>query len=180
MVRTRSQKDQLITEIQQVFAEANSFFLVSLTGLKSNEINDLRAVLRQRGAHMRVVKNRLARRAGAEGPLSKLDAWFKGPTAVVFHPEEPVTTAKGLVDFAKDHPGLKIKAGMIDRAEAVAGEGIKAVAELPTLEQARGMLLGLMQAPATRLLRLINTPATQLAYVMKQRGDAAPASAEEN
>lgn len=180
MVRTRSQKDQLTTEIRQEFEDANSLFLVSLSGLKSNEINDLRASLRQRGAHLRVVKNRLARRAGLGGPVAQLEAWFKGPTAVVFHPTEPVATAKGLIEFAKDHPALKIKAGLIDRTEAVPGPGVKAVAELPSMDQARAMLLGLLQAPASRLVRLINTPATQLAYVMKQRGDAAAPAEEGN
>lgn len=173
MVRTKAQKDALVGQIRQVFDGANSLFLVSLAGLSSNEINALRAALRQKGARMMVVKNRLAKIAAADGPVSGLEAEFRGPTAVVHHPTEPVSAAKSLYAFAKDHPALLIRAAMVDRTETVRGVAVKAVADLPTLDQARAMLLGLFNEPAGRLVRILNTPATQLVFVNKQRADAA-------
>lgn len=168
MVRTRSQKELLIQEIQGVFDEANSIFLVSLTGLPSNDVNALRASLRKTGARLRVVKNRLARRAAGDGPFAQLDASFRGPTAIVYHPTDPVAMAKGLVDFAKDHPKLELRAGLIDKSQVVLGADTKKVAEMPTQEQIRATLLALISTPATMLVRLLATPATQLARVMSE------------
>jgi large subunit ribosomal protein L10 len=167
----------MVDQIRLVFDGANSLFLVSLAGLTSNEINDLRANLRKKGARMVVVKNRLARRAAEGSPIALLDADFRGPTAVVHHPGEPASAAKSLFDFAKDHPALKIRAALVDRSTAVRGADVKSVADLPTIDQARAMLLGVMNAPAQTLLRLINTPATQLVYVNKQRSEAADGAA---
>jgi large subunit ribosomal protein L10 len=170
----------MVDEIRGVLDQVNNLFLVSLAGLSSNEINQLRASLRRNGAQLRVVKNRLARRAAQGGPVAQLDRWFRGPTALVFHPRDAVGMAKQLVEFAKDHPRLTVRAGLLDRSQVVAGEQAQAVADLPTLEQARARLLALMMAPATRLVRLIAAPGAQLARavdarVKKEGGADAPA-----
>jgi large subunit ribosomal protein L10 len=169
MVRTRSQKNQLVDEIRAVFDGAGSLFLVSLSGLSSNDVNHLRAALRRRGARIRVIKNRLGRRAAAGQPAEQLERWMRGPTALVYHPSDPVGMAKELVDFAKDHPQLELRAGLLERAQVVAGSDARAVANLPSLEQARGMLLGVINAPATQLLRVINAAAGQLVRVVDAR-----------
>ncbi len=179
MVRTRAQKDQLVDDIRQMLESTSSLYLVNLTGLTSNQINELRASLRQRGARMRVVKNRLARRAAEGSPIAQLDNWLKGPTAVVYHPSEAVATAKALIDYVKDHPALKIKAGLIDRRDAVPGEQVRAIAELPSLDVMRAMLLGIITMPATQLVRLLNTPATQLAYLARQKAESGGSAGEE-
>lgn len=169
MPMTRTMKSDQVDQIEALFSEQNSYFLVDLTGLGSNEINDLRALLRKEGARMRVVKNRLALRAIREHAAEGLSQWFRGPTAVVYHPDEPVTTAKKLIDFAKDHPALEIKAGLIDRRDTVDGEGVKAVSELPTIDGARAMLLSLFLSPMTQLVRLLATPGTQVARAIEER-----------
>jgi large subunit ribosomal protein L10 len=181
MTRTRSQKDALVEEIRLVFGEANSLFLVSLAGLASNDVNLLRAALRKKGARMRVVKNRLARRAAADSTVTQLEASFRGPTAVVYHPTDPVGMAKGLVEFAKDHPKLELRAGLIDRTQAVFGADVRAIADMPSQDQIRATLLALINTPATMLVRLIGTPATQIARVVdefgrKQGGGEEPAA----
>ena len=170
MSMTREMKSNQVEQIRELFDAQNSYYLVDLTGLESNEINDLRAELRKSGASMRVVKNRLALRAIHEHDASGLSEWFSGPTAVVYHPDEPVSTAKQLIDFAKDHPALGIKAGLIDRTETVDAEGVKAVSELPTIDGARAMLLALVTTPMTQLVRLVGTPGTQLARVIDEKG----------
>lgn len=173
MPMTRDMKSEQVASIRDLFDAQNSYYLVDLTGLGSNEINDLRATLRKSGANMRVVKNRLALRAIEEHDASGLKEWFRGPTAVVYHPDEPVETAKQLIDFAKDHPALAIKAGLIDRKETVDAEGVKQVSDLPTIDGARSMLLSLFTAPMTRLVRLVATPGTQLARVIDEKGKQA-------
>lgn len=183
MVQTRSQKETQIQEIRDVMEDINSVFLVSLAGLPSNDVNILRANLRKLGASVRVVKNRLAKRAAGDGPIAKLDQFFRGPTALVYHPSDPVAMAKSLVEFAKDHPQLEMRAGLIDRTQVVAGAEAKAVAELPSLDQIRATMLALINTPATMLVRLINTPAGHIAravseYNKKREGgeEAAPAN----
>jgi large subunit ribosomal protein L10 len=182
MTRTRSQKDHLVEEIRQVFALANNLFLVSLSGLASNDVNQLRAALRKRGAKVRVVKNRLARRAAADSTVSKLDASFRGPTAVVYHATDPAGTAKGLVEFAKDHPQLELRAGLLDRTQTVLGAEVKAVADMPTQDQIRATLLALINTPATMIVRLLATPGTQIARAVgeygRKQGGGEPAPAE--
>ncbi len=169
---TRSEKEAQVEEIRGVLDEANSLFLVDLTGLSSNEINTLRANLREKGAKMRVVKNRLAKRAAAGTPAEKLTECFLGPTAVVYHASEPISTAKSLVAFAKDHPALEFKAGLIDRAEAVDAAGIKFVSSLPGLDETRSMLLSLINGPATKLVRLLGTPGTQIVTVLDKHSES--------
>lgn len=169
MVRSSSQKDQLVGEIRGVLDQATHMFLVSLAGLYSNDVNQLRAALRRKGARMRVVKNRLARRAAEGAPAAQLDRWFRGPTAVVYHPSDPVAMAKQLVDFAKDHPQLEVRAGLIGRTEVVAGKDAQAVAELPTLDEARARLLAVLLAPATQLARLLSASTAQLVRVLDAR-----------
>jgi large subunit ribosomal protein L10 len=179
MVRTRSQKEALIEEIRGVFEEANSIFLVSLAGLPSNQVNALRASLRKNGARMRVVKNRLARRASGEGPFAKLNDNFRGPTAIVSHPNDPVAMAKGLVDFQKDHPKLLLRAGLIDRSQVVVGDDTKRVAEMPSQDQIRATLLALINTPATMLVRLLSTPSTQVARVISEHAKQSGGGADE-
>ncbi|RMF73457.1 MAG: 50S ribosomal protein L10 [Acidobacteria bacterium] len=171
MPRTRAEKEKLVEEIRTDLGRAETIFLVSLAGISSNDINDLRARLRKQGARMRVVKNRLARRAAGDGAWAVLEDLFRGPTAIVYHEQEPVETAKTLVAFAKDHPQLEIKGGLVSGRDRVDPAGVKAVAELPSLDEARAMLLQVINGPATSLARLLNTPASQLVTVLTRRSE---------
>lgn len=171
MVRTRAEKEQLVDEIRQTFDTAETLFLVSLAGVDANSVNTLRATLREKGARMRVVKNRLAKRAATDTDVNSIEDLFRGPVAVVMHDEEPVATAKVLVDFKKTHPKFEIHGGLVGRRERVDADGVKAVSDMPSLDEARSMILSLINAPAGKLVRLINTPATQLATVLQKRSE---------
>ncbi|MFN7967664.1 MAG: 50S ribosomal protein L10 [Acidobacteriota bacterium] len=172
MPKTRAQKEAQISQIDAVLTGANSLYLVSLSGLSSNDVNKLRATLRKEGARIRVVKNRLARRAATGKPTEQLDSHFRGPTAIVYHPTDPVATAKGLVNFAKDHPLVVIKGGMVEQKQAVDAAGVKFVSSLPGLSEIRATLLALLQAPAGQLVRLLATPGTQVARVISEKAKA--------
>ena len=171
MVRTRAEKNELVAHLKDAFSGVENMFLVSLVGVSSNDVNALRASLRKQGARMMVVKNRLAKRAAPGSAAEKIEALFRGPTAVVSHDSEPVAIAKALMDFRKDHPAFEIRGGVVGGRDTVDGDGVKAVAEMPSLDEARSMLLALIQGPATKLVRLINTPASQLATVVKKRSE---------
>ena len=171
MVMTRAQKESLVDQIRELFDGADSLFLVSLSGINSNEVNKLRANLREKGARIRVVKNRLAKRAAGEQAEAKLEELFRGPTAVVYHADDPVSTAKAIVDFAKDHPSLEIKGGLVAKNDLIDARGVEAVSELPTLDDARAMILQLINSPATMLARLLSTPSTQIATVVKKKSE---------
>ncbi|NJN63569.1 MAG: 50S ribosomal protein L10 [Acidobacteria bacterium] len=171
MVRSRAEKEELVEKIREVFGRSETVFLVSLAGITSNEVNRLRAELRSRGARVQVVKNRLARRAASDGPFSAIDGLFRGPTAIVYHETEPVATAKALNDLAKEIPKLEIRGGLVGKRDTVDAAGVKAVADLPSLDQIRAQLLAVINTPATMLVRLINTPAVQLSTVMMRRAE---------
>lgn len=171
MVKTRAEKEVQVEQIQGVLEGANTLYLVDLTGLDCNQINILRANLREKGARMQVIKNRLAKRAAVGGPVEVLEKLFRGPTAVVYHAEEPISAAKSLVDFAGDHPALEIKGGLIDRSQVLDPEGVVAVSKLPGLDETRSMLLALINGPAQKLVRLFNTPATQCVTVLQKHSE---------
>jgi large subunit ribosomal protein L10 len=92
---------------------------------------------------------------------------------VAYSKNDPVALAKVLVDFAKDHPQLKVKAGVVSGSQMIDAEGVKALSTMPSLPELRSKLLGLLQAPASQLVRLLNTPASQLARVLKAHQEKA-------
>jgi large subunit ribosomal protein L10 len=171
MAMSRAHKESHIEAVRSTFDESNTLYLVDLAGLSVNEVNKLRAAIREAGGNMRVIRNRLARRALEEEPRASLHPYLVGPTAVVHHPSEPVSAAKALATFAKDHPALGIKAGLVEGRQVVDEEGVKSIAKLPGLQETRAMLLGVLAAPASKLVRLLATPATQVARVLEARGE---------
>jgi large subunit ribosomal protein L10 len=133
------------------------------------QIDLLRGKLRQAGRYeYRVAKNSLLRRAAADSPAAGLEACFEGPTAVAFSFGDPVRLAKVLVDYAKDNNKFVIKGGFMD-GKPLAPAEIATIATLPSLEELRGMLAGLVQAPAQKLVGLLAAPGGQLARLVGAR-----------
>jgi large subunit ribosomal protein L10 len=116
-----------------------------------------------------VVKNRLALRAVAGTPLEPLHDRFTGPTAVAYNAGDPVALAKALADFAKDNPALTLRVGVVEGRQLVEDKGLEALAKLPGLQELRAQLLSMLQAPASKLVRLLATPGTQLARAVSER-----------
>ena len=99
--------------------------------------------------------------------LERLEARFEGATGIAYGADDPVALAKVLVDFARDNPALSVKAGVVSGSQVLDAAGVKALSAMPGLPELRARLLGLLQAPATQLVRLLGTPATQLARVVQ-------------
>ena len=118
-----------------------------------------------------MVKNSLALRAAKGTALEGLASKLAGTTGIAYAGDDPVALARVLVDFAKDHPALSVKAGVVAGSQMLDAEGVKALSTMPGLPELRARLLGLLQAPATQLVRLLGTPASQLARVLKAHQD---------
>lgn len=164
----RAEKDEQIREIAKRFADSASVYLVNLQGLTVPQVTDLRRRIKGAKGSCRVMKNRLAVR-GAKGTVAeKLAEHFRGPIGIVAHPEEPITLAKLLSEFAKDHPAFALRAAVVE-GQVVRTEEIKVLASLPGLNELRSMLLGLISAPASRLVRVLAAPGRQTARVIEER-----------
>ena len=169
----RAEKQELIEDLHQEFGRSPHAILVDFRGLTVPAVTEFRRKVRQAGSRYRVVKNSLALRALKDTPLEKLTTKFESTTGIAYTGSDPVVLAKVLVDFAKDHPSLVVKGGLVAGDQVLDASGVKALSSLPSLPELRARLLGLMQAPATRLVRVLTAPGTQFVRVLKARQDKA-------
>ncbi len=167
----RTEKQELIDELHKEFEASPHAVLVDFTGLSVPAVTEFRKKMKAAGSRYRVVKNSLALRAAKGTPLEKLGDRLQGATGIAYTGSDPVALAKVLVDFAKDHPALAVKAGVVSGDQLLDAAGVKTLSTMPSLPEMRARLLGLLQTPATQLVRLLGTPATQLARVMKAHQD---------
>ena len=159
----RSQKADLVTELKQVFTETSVVVVTRNLGLTVAQSTDLRLKMRDAGAQFKVAKNRLALIALEGSKYSPIGDLLTGPTALATS-IDPVAAAKVAVEFAKTNDRFEIVGGaMGDTILDV--NGIKALAALPSLDQLRATLIGLVQAPATKIARTVAEPGAQLARV---------------
>jgi large subunit ribosomal protein L10 len=159
----RSQKADLVDELKNVFNETSVVVITRNNGLSVAQSTDLRLKMRDAGAQYKVAKNRLALIALDGTRYSPIGDLLKGPTALATS-SDPVAAAKVAVDFAKTNDKFEIVGGaMGDTLLDV--NGVKALAELPSLDELRAKIIGLVQAPATKIARTINEPGAQLARV---------------
>lgn len=160
----RAQKAESIEALKGVFEGAGAVVVTHYLGLTVAEMTDLRGRLRKEGATFKVVKNTLAKKAldGSVGEAG--DALFTGPVGIAFAPD-PVSAAKVSAQFAKENDKFTIIGGLM--GETVLDQnGIKALATLPSLDQLRAKLIGLVQAPATKVAGVLQAPAGQVARVI--------------
>jgi large subunit ribosomal protein L10 len=170
----RTEKTEMVESLKGVFDQAGVVVLAHYSGLTVAEMTTLRVRLAESGAGLKVVKNRLAKIALDGRPGAKAADLFKGPVAIAFSPD-PVAAPKVLVEFAKGNEKLQLL-GAIMGDTVVDQAGVKALATLPSLDELRGKIVGLLQAPATRVATVLQAPAGQLARVFKAYADKAEAA----
>lgn len=159
----RSQKVDLVDQLKHVFSETSVVVVTRNHGLSVDQSTDLRNKMRDAGAQFKVAKNRLALIALEGSRYKPIGDLLKGPTALATS-TDPVAAAKVAVEFAKSNDRLEIVGGaMGDTVLDV--DGIKALAELPSLDELRAKLIGLIQAPATKIARTVSEPGAQLARI---------------
>ena len=162
----RPEKNLIINEIQTRVDRAPYVLLTDYTGMQVTQFNELRNRLSGANAEFRVVKNNLLRRALQGSNLPDLETYLHGQSAVVLGDTDVSAAAKVLKSFAAEFKKPTLKIGILDKA-VVNVEQIMALADLPSKGVLQAKLLGLLLAPASTLVRLINTPASQVAQVLK-------------
>ena len=160
----RAQKQENVESLKGVFASAGAVVVTHYMGLTVAEMTDLRGRLRTEGAQLKVVKNTLVKKALAGSVGEEGDALFKGPVAIAFAPD-PVSAAKVATQYAKDNEKFSVIGGLMGE-QVLDKKGISALATLPSLDQLRAKLVGLIVSPATKVAGVLQAPAGQLARVM--------------
>ena len=164
----RAQKELLVADLNKTFQDTTLVVVTHQMGLTVAQVTDLRRRIRAAGASFRVSKNRLTRRALEGTKFQALQSLLTGPTAMAYS-TDPVAAAKVCVEFAKKNDKLTIVGGALGE-QALDVDGVKALATLPSLDELRGKLVGLLQAPAVKLAGVTQAPAGQLARVFSAYG----------
>ena len=170
----RAEKSQLVEDLGSVFKDTGVVVVAHYTGLSVAEMTSLRAQMREAGAGMRVAKNRLVKLALKGTDVEHVSDLFQGPTVIAYS-DDPVAAPKIAVEFAKGNEKLVILGGAMGTTNLDA-EGVKALAALPSLDELRGKLVGLLVAPATKVAQVLAAPAGQVARVVgayANQGEAA-------
>jgi large subunit ribosomal protein L10 len=173
----RAEKVESVGLLHEEFARATVTVLTDYRGLTVGQMNRLRKAVREADGRCRVAKNRLAKRAVADSPNDKVVPLLRGPLAMLIGFADPIAMAKVAIKLSQELPKLEIRGALLD-GEVLPPAGVKALAEVPPREVVLARLLGVLQAPATQLLRTLNEPAAQLARLVdalaKRAEDAAP------
>ena len=159
----RSQKADSVAQLNATFNEVGVVVVTRNLGLSVAQSTNLRSKMREAGGSYKVAKNRLAKLAIKDTAYEGLDELLVGPTALATS-VDPVAAAKAAVDFAKTNDKLEIVGGSMG-GQLLDANGIKALASLPSLDELRAKLVGLVNAPATKVAQLSTAPAAKLARV---------------
>ncbi len=165
----RAKKEQLVADLSGTFGAATIVVVTHQSGLTVAESTDLRRRMLAAGASFKVTKNRLAKLALAGTPYEGLTDLFEGPTAIAYS-SDPVAAARVAVGYAKDNQKLTVIGGAMGELRLDA-DGIKALATLPSLDELRAKLVGMISTPATRIAGVLQAPAGQVARVLAARAE---------
>lgn len=178
----KTEKNALVAELSENFGRASIALISEYQGLTAGESDEMRRKLRAISGEFRVAKNTLVRRAIKDTTFAALDSHLGGPVGLILSYADPVELAKTVSSLKDLGAKFKLRGGVLD-GRPLTAEEINALAELPPREVIFAQLLGLLQAPATRLARLLNEPGSALARLVdaigRERGAAAPAAAAE-
>jgi large subunit ribosomal protein L10 len=167
----KAEKTELINALVQKVNDSPFLFVVDYTGLTVPRWEELRKRLRGAGAEIHVFKNTFVKKAAEKaGFPDDLGTVLTGQSAVVTGEKDVCAAAKIMKTFAKEFEKPKVKGGVLDGA-FLSADGINSLAELPSKEVLQATLLGVLNAPASKLVRLLNEPAASLARVLKAKGD---------
>ncbi|WP_332837582.1 MULTISPECIES: 50S ribosomal protein L10 [Neoroseomonas] len=160
----RTEKREFVASLAAVFAETSFVLVAQNKGLTVADVSELRRRMRAAGATYKVAKNRLATLALEGTRFDGVKPLLKGPTALAWS-TDPVAVAKTAVEFAKTNDKFVVLGGALG-TQTLSADGVKALAELPSLETLRAQLLGLIQTPATRIAGILQAPGGQVARVL--------------
>ncbi len=160
-------KKNYIEEMKKNISSNSSVMIAQYQGLNVNELDDLRQQLREKGILFKVTKNRITKIAIKDSPVKDLEKYFIGPTAAALS-SDPITTAKILTKFAKSHDKLKIVAGFMD-GKVLDQKEVAIIATLPTLDEARAKIIGILATPAQKLVSILLAPGSKIANLARAK-----------
>jgi large subunit ribosomal protein L10 len=160
----RTQKEATVAALNSALQATNLVIVTRQSGMTVAEVTDLRRKMRAAGCSFKVTKNRLARIALKGTQFEKMDDLFVGPTAIAYS-ADPVAAAKVATDYAKANDKFKVVGGGLG-AQLLDQKAVEALSQLPSLDELRGRLLGMIQTPATRIAGVLQAPGGQVARVL--------------
>lgn len=166
----RTQKEELVSELKARMDKSSLVVVSRQVGLTVAEVTDLRRQMREAGADFKVYKNTLAEIAIKGTEAECLTEHLKGPTTLAFS-VDPLAAAKTAVKFAKDNKKFEVLAGIMD-GRALSANDVVALATLPSLDELRSKILGLISAPATKIAMVLKEPGTRVARVLNAKAQA--------
>ena len=170
----RAAKRELIDQLHTVFQDTGVVVVAHNTGMVAAQSAEFRRVVKDAGGSVKVAKNKLVQLAIKDTATADISGLLKGPTVLAYS-KDPIAAAKAAVAYAKGNDKLVILGGAMGKT-VLDAKGVKALAELPSLDELRASLIGLLNAPATKIARTIKEPGGQLARVIQAKasqGDAA-------
>jgi large subunit ribosomal protein L10 len=170
----RAAKKEVVTTLNGVFKSTNVVVVAHYSGLNVAQMQNLRKQMKQAGATVKVAKNRLAKIALEGTDAAVIVPLLKGPTLIAYS-GDPIAAPKVAADFAKTHEKFVILGGAMGKT-ALDANGVKALASLPSLDELRAKIVGLIAAPATKIAQLVNAPAAKLARVFQAYADKSEAA----
>ncbi|NBX66860.1 MAG: 50S ribosomal protein L10 [Proteobacteria bacterium] len=165
---SRAQKADTVQALSEMLKVNESVIVVAHSGLTVDEVTGLRVKLRAEGGSFKVTKNKLIQRALKGSRYEALEPMFKGTTAIAVS-KDPVAAAKVAHEFAKDNEKVTILGGALG-TKVLSASDVAALAQLPSLDALRGKIVGLLQAPATKIARVLVAPAQALVGVTAAQG----------
>ena len=165
----RAEKREFVAQLNDVFSTSASVVVAHYAGLTVANMTELRSTMREAGGTVKVAKNRLVKIALQDSGASGMSEFMTGQT-VLAYADDPVTAPKVMADYAKKNDKLVLLGGAMG-AETLTADQVKALAELPSLDELRAKLIGLVQAPAQKLAVVTQAPAAQLARVLQAYAD---------
>ena len=173
---TKQHKEELVAQYSEWLKQSKATVLAEYSGLTMQDMDALRAKVREVGGEFHIVKNTLCMLAFEKAGLAQTEQFFTGSTAIGFAFKDAPALAKAMIDFAKTIEALKVKGGYLNNSPMTAA-GVKSLAELPPLPVVRAQLLGTLLAPASKLVRTLAEPGRQVAAVIKAYWEASGTAA---
>ena len=159
----KNKKKLYIDEMKGFFSKTSSVFVTHYQGLTVKQIDQLRSEMRKHGILFKITKNRITKLALEGSKFKKLENLFSGPTAITIS-EDPITSAKILTNFAKTNKNLKIIGGLMED-EPLSVSDVEKIATLPTLEEARAKIAGILVVPAQKIVSILLAPGSKIAIL---------------
>ena len=163
----KEQKKQYISDMTNQFEKSEAVIVTHYQGLTMNQLDDLRSKMREHGIQFKITKNRITKIALKETPKKDLEKYFTGPTAAAIS-SDPISTAKILTKFSKSNDKLKIIAGFMD-GKVLDEKEVSVIATLPSLEEARAKIVGILASPAQKLVSILLAPGSKIANLARAK-----------